>query len=122
MNTDSDKEPVVKYNVALCEQDSVSLEKKRRWLNRDIPSEDENQLSLSHNEINRTDNEEAINKENDTVPGPTSYDDKIESQKAWTMGMPTVDGDISTMETESWNKLNTITRSSYMLEWCMQIT
>ena len=28
MNTDSDKEPVVKYNVALCAQDSVSLEKK----------------------------------------------------------------------------------------------
>ena len=27
MNTDSDKEPVVKYNVALCAQDSVSLEK-----------------------------------------------------------------------------------------------
>ena len=28
MNTDSDEEPVVKYNVALCAQDSVSLEKK----------------------------------------------------------------------------------------------
>ena len=28
MNTDSDEEPVVKYNVALCTQDSVSLEKK----------------------------------------------------------------------------------------------
>ena len=81
MNTYSNKEPVVNYNVALCTQDSVSLEKKRRWLNRDIPSGDENQLSLSHNEINRTDNEEAINKDNDTVPGPTSYDDKIELRK-----------------------------------------
>ena len=28
MNTDSDEEPVFKYNVALCAQDSVSLEKK----------------------------------------------------------------------------------------------
>ena len=28
MNTDSDKEKIVKYNVALCAQDSVSLEKK----------------------------------------------------------------------------------------------
>ena len=28
MNTDRDKEPVIKYNVALCTQDSVSLEKK----------------------------------------------------------------------------------------------
>ena len=100
MNTDSEEEPVVKYNVALCTHSCVSLEKKRRWLNRDIPSEDKNQLSLSHNEINRTDNEEAINKENDTVPGPTSYDNEIELWKAWTIGMPTIDGDISTMEAE----------------------
>ena len=100
MNTDSEEEPVVKYNVALCTHSSVSLEKKRRWLNRDIPNEDKNQLGLSHNEINRADNEEAINKENDTVPGPTSYDNEIELQKAWTMGMPTIDGDISTMEAE----------------------
>ena len=28
LKTDSDEEPVVKYNVALCTQDSVSLEKK----------------------------------------------------------------------------------------------
>ena len=28
MNTDSDEEQIVKYNVALCAQDSVSLEKK----------------------------------------------------------------------------------------------
>ena len=90
MNTDSDEEPVVKYNAALCAHDSVSLEKKQRWLNRDIPSEDKNQLSLSHNKINRTDNKEAINKEKDTVPGPTSYDNEIKPQKAWT-----IDGGIS---------------------------
>ena len=41
LKADIDEEPVVKYNVALCAQDSVSLEKKRRRLNRDIPSEDE---------------------------------------------------------------------------------
>ena len=46
----------------------VTGEKQRR-LNRDIPSEDETQLSL-------------INKENDTVQDPTSYDENIESQKA----------------------------------------
>ena len=28
INTDSDKDKIVKYNVALCTQDSVSLEKK----------------------------------------------------------------------------------------------
>ena len=87
MKTDSDEDPIIKYNVALCAQDSVSLEKKQRRLNRDIPSEDETQLSL-------------INKENDTVQDPTSYDDDIESQKAWTMGIPMIDGDISTMNTE----------------------
>ena len=102
MNTDSvsNEEPVIKYNVALCAQDSVSLEKKRRRLNRDIPSEDEIQLSLSHDEINRTDKEEAINKEKDTVPGPTSYDDEIKLWKVWTMRMPTINGDISSMDTE----------------------
>ena len=54
LKTDSDEEPVVKYNVALCAQDSVLLEKKRRRLNRDIPSEDESKLGLSHNVINRS--------------------------------------------------------------------
>ena len=100
MNTDSDEEPIIKYNIALCTNFSVSLEKKRRWLDIDIPSEDENQLSLSHNEIHRTDNEESMNKEKDTVPGPTSYDNEIELRKVWTMGMPMIDGNISTMEAE----------------------
>ena len=122
MNTDSEGEPILRYNVALCTQDSVSLEKMRRWLNRDIPSEDENQLSLSHNEINRTDNKDAINNEIDTVQGPTSYGDEIESQNMWTMGMPIIDGNISMMESEELDKLKTITRSSYLLEQCMQIT
>ena len=91
MNTDSDEEKIINYNMALCTQDSVSLEKKRRWLNRDIPSEDVNNLSQSHNEINGIDHEEAINKETDTVQGPTSYDEGIELQKAWTMEMPAND-------------------------------
>ena len=50
LNTDSDEEPVTKYNVALCGQDSLSLEKKQRRLDRDIPSEDKNQLSLINKE------------------------------------------------------------------------
>ena len=92
MNTDSDKDSAIKYNVAQCAKDSVSLEKKRRRLNRDIPSEDKTQISL-------------INKENDTVQGPTSYDDEIESQEAWTMGMPTIDGDISKMDSEELTRI-----------------
>ena len=78
LKTDSDEESIDKYNLALFAQDSVSLENKRRQLNRDIPSEAKSQFSL-------------FNKEHDTVPCPTSNDDIDESQKAWTMGMPTND-------------------------------
>ena len=100
MNTDDDEEKIIKYNVALCAQDSVSLEKKRIQLSRDIPSEDKIDLCQSHNDISKIDHEEAINKEIDTVQGPTSYDKEIEPCKAWTVEMPTIDGNISTMETE----------------------
>ena len=92
LKTDSDEEAIVKCNLALCTQDSVSLEKKRRQLNSDIPSEAESQLSL-------------INKENDTVPYPTNNDDDEESQKAWTMGMPMNDGDISTIDSEELTRI-----------------
>ena len=61
---------------------------------------DENQLSPSQNKINRTDNDKVINNEIYTVQGPTSYDEEIETRKVWTMGLPTIDGDISMMETE----------------------
>ena len=86
LKTDSDEESIVKYNVALCVKDSVSLEKKRRQLNRNTPSETESQFSL-------------INRETDTVPRPTSNNDEDESRKVWTMGMPRNDGDISTINT-----------------------
>ena len=86
LKSDSDEESIVKYNVALCVKDSVSLEKKRRRLNRNTPSETESQLSL-------------INREIDTIPHPTSNDDEDGSWKAGTMGMPTNDGDISTINT-----------------------
>ena len=83
MDTDSDDEQIIKYNVALLANDSVSLEKKRRQLNRDIPSEANNQLSR-------------FKEESDTKLGLTTQDDEIELQEAWTMGMPSIDGDIST--------------------------
>ena len=82
-NTDSDDEQVIKYNVALLATDSISLEKKRRRLNRDTPSEATNYLSQ-------------LNEESDTKQGLTTQDEEIESQEAWTMGMPSIDGDIST--------------------------
>ena len=92
LKTDSDEESIIKYNLALCAQDSVSLEKKRRRLNRDILSEAESQLNL-------------INRANDTVPCHTSNDDEDMSQKAWTMGMPTNDGDISTIDCEELTRI-----------------
>ena len=86
LKSDSDEEPIIKYNVALCVKDSVSLEKKQRRLNRNTPNETESQLSL-------------INRAIDTVPHLTSNDDEDELRKAWTMGMPLNDGDISTINT-----------------------
>ena len=121
LKTDSNEEAIIEYDVALCAQDSVSLEKKQRQLNRDIPSEDESRLSLSQNVINRTDNEDALNEDTDTVPRPTSNDDDNELQKAWTMGMPTIDGNISTMDTEELTQIEDHNKNSYMLERCMQI-
>ena len=100
MNTDSDEEKIVNYNVALCAQDSVSLEKKQRRLNRDIPSGNVNNTSQSHNESNEIDCKKVINNETDTVQGPTSYNKEIELQRAWTMEMPMMDGDISTTEAD----------------------
>ena len=84
LKSDSDEEPI--YNVALCVKDSVSLEKKQRRLNRNTPNETESQLSM-------------INRAIDTVPRPTSNNDKDELWKARTMGMPTNNGDISTINT-----------------------
>ena len=86
LKSDSDEEPIINYNEALCVKDSVSLEKKRRRLNRNTPKETESQLSL-------------INRAIDTVPRLTSNDDEDESRKAWTMGMPTNNGNISTINT-----------------------
>ena len=100
MNTDSNEEKVVNYNMALCAQDSVLMEKKRRWLNRDIPSENVHNISQRHNGINLNNFEMAINKETNTVQGPISNNEENESQKAWTMEMPMTDGDISTTEAD----------------------
>ena len=95
MNTDSDEEKIVNYNVALCAQDSMSLEKMHRRLKRDIPSGNVNNTSQSHNERNEISCKKVINNETHTVQGPTSYNKEIELQRAWTMQMPMMDGDIS---------------------------
>ena len=42
----------------------------------------------------------AINKETNSVLGPICNDEENESQKAWTMEMPMMDGNISTTEAD----------------------
>ena len=76
LKSDSDEEPIIKYNVALCVKHSVPLEKKRRRLNRNTPNETESQLSLMKRSV-------------DSVPRLTSNDDEDELRKA----------DISTINT-----------------------
>ena len=74
-----------------------SWRKKQIRLNRDTPSEDNSQLSL-------------LNKENNAEQGLTEHDDKIESQEAWTMGMPLIDGDISTTDSEEQTRIEDINK------------
>ena len=100
MNTDSNEEKIVNYNMALCTYDSVSLEKKQRRLNRDIPSENVCNISQRHNYINENNHEIAIMKETNTVQGPISNDEENGLQKAWTMEMSMMDGNISTTEAD----------------------
>ena len=79
----------------------VSHWRRSEWLNnKDIPSENVHNISQSHSKINETNCEKVINKETNTVQGPTSYDEENELQKAWTMEMPMKDGNISTTEAD----------------------
>ena len=86
--------------MALCTQDSVSMEKRKSQLNRDIPSENVHNISKRHNEINGNDRKMAINKETITVQDPISNDEENELQKAWTMEMLMMDGNISTTQAD----------------------
>ena len=63
MDTDSDEDQIVKYNTALLANDSVTLKKKRRRLNRDIPSDDNSKLSLLNKENNAEQDLQSMAKE-----------------------------------------------------------
>ena len=97
MKTESEEE--VKCNVALCTNDSVSLEKKKRQLNETMPDEYVHDVSQSDVSLNETPTGNTFNNEATIVQGPTGDDDKIGSWKAWTMEMPMNDGNISTTMT-----------------------
>ena len=75
-----------------------AIGKEAKTAERDIPSENVHNISQSNSTTNAADQRRVINKETNTVRGPTSYDEEKESQKEWTMEMPIMDSDISTTE------------------------
>ena len=85
MKTQSEEKEEVKCNVALCANDSVSLENKRRQLNETMPNENIHDVSQSDVSLNETPTGNTFNNEVTVVQGPTSDEDEIESRKAWTM-------------------------------------
>ena len=94
MKMESDEEQEIKYNMALCTNDSVSLEKKQRRLNENTP--EENVYDISHSDVSINENSTAnlfIDKAT-TVQGPMRNNKKIESQKACTMEMMMNNGNI----------------------------
>ena len=95
MTTQSEEEEEVKCNVALCANDSVSLEKKRRQLNETTPNEYIHDMSQTDISLNENSTGNTFNNVATVVQGPTDDDVKNELQKAWTMEMLMNDGNIS---------------------------
>ena len=93
--TQSEEEEEVKCNVALCANDSVSLEKKRRQLNKKMPNEYIHDISQSDISLNESPTGNTFNNVATAVQGPIGDDDENESQNAWTMEMLMNDSDIS---------------------------
>ena len=95
MKTQHEEEEEVKCNVALCANDSVSLEKKRRQLNETTPNEYIHDMSQSDISLNENPTGNTFNNVATVVQGPTDDDVKNELRKAWTMEMLMNDCNIS---------------------------
>ena len=95
MKTQSKEEENIMCNVALCANDSVSLEKKRRRLNKTTPNEYIPDVSLSDTSLNENPTGNTFNNVATVAQGPTGDDDGNKSQKAWMVEMLTNDGNIS---------------------------
>ena len=93
--TQSKEEEEVKYNVALCPNNSMSLEKKSRQLNKTMPRKNAHDVSQSDVSLNENHTRNTFNKKATIVQGPMGDGDKIELEKAWTMEMLMNDSDIS---------------------------
>ena len=80
--------------MALCANDSVSMEKRRRRVHDNIP--DKNVYDVSQNDVSINENTavNSFNNEATKVQGPMGDNNKIKLRKAWTVEMPTNDGNI----------------------------
>ena len=94
MKTQTEEEDEIMYNMALCANDSVSLKKRRRQLNKNTPNKTVHDVHQSDVSLNENTTRNSFSNELKTVQGPTGDDNKIKLQKAWTMEMLTNDGDI----------------------------
>ena len=92
--TQSEEEEEIKYNGALCANDSVSMEKKRRQLNENMPNKNVHDVSQSDVSLNENATRNSFNNEVTTVQGPMGDDNEIELWKVWTMKILMNDGDL----------------------------
>ena len=81
MKTQSEEEEEVQYNVALCANNSVSLEKKRRQHNENMPNKHIHNVSQSDVSLSENPPGNTFNNKVTTVLGPMGDDDEIKSQK-----------------------------------------
>ena len=81
--------------MALCANDSVSLERKSRQLNETTPNEYIHNVSQSDTSLNENPTGNTFNNVATGEQGPTGDDVEKESQKAWMMEMLMNDGNIS---------------------------
>ena len=95
MKTQSEEEEEVKCNVAQRANDSVILERKRSRLSKENPDKKSDDCNQSKASINKLSTVNSINESMSEVQGPTDYNNKNESRKAWTMEMLMNGGDIS---------------------------
>ena len=94
MKTQSEEEEEFIYNMALCTNDSVSLEKQRRQLNENMPDKTVHDVSQSDISIDENATGNSFNNEVTTLQGEMGDYNEIELQKVWTMEMLMNDSDI----------------------------
>ena len=82
--------------MTLCANDSVSLEKRRKPLNENMPNKNIHDVSQSDVSLNENATRNTFNNKVTTVQCPMGDDNKIKSWKVWTMEMMTNDSDILT--------------------------